>query len=95
MDSSIPLSKARIWGTAVLYHSGASRITVSGTAKLGKDFEISINDNGSVLPEELRRGRGLTSMETRTRKLGGVLSIQSGSDGTSLTLSIPCAAAYG
>jgi two-component system, NarL family, sensor histidine kinase UhpB len=81
--------------TNAMRHSGASRITVSGTAKLGTGIEISVKDNGSGLPEELRRGRGLTSMETRTRNLGGELSIQGGSDGTSLTLSIPYAAAYG
>jgi two-component system, NarL family, sensor histidine kinase UhpB len=80
--------------TNAIRHSGASRIAVSGSAKLGTGIEISVTDNGSGLPEALRRGRGLTSMETRAQNLGGELSIQSGSEGTSLTLSIPYAEAY-
>ena len=80
--------------TNAMRHSGASRIEVKGSAKQGIGIEISVKDNGSGLPKALRRGRGLTSMETRAGNLGGELSIESGSQGTRLTLSIPYTASY-
>lgn len=74
--------------TNAMRHSGASEIEVNGTARVGGAIEIWVKDNGKGLPEALRRGRGLTSMETRARNLGGLLSIKNSGSGTELCLSI-------
>ena len=55
----------------------------------GNHIVIEIEDDGGGLPEGYRRGRGLTSMETRARNLGGVFAIHSGPEGTRLTLEVP------
>jgi signal transduction histidine kinase len=75
--------------TNAMRHSGAKRIEVSGKAEVGHNIEILISDDGSGLPLELRRGRGLTSMETRASNLGGQLTVESSTAGTMLGLSIP------
>ena len=73
-------------------HSGARRIAVAGSAGAQGPIRITISDNGTGLPEGYRRGRGLTSMETRARNLGGALTIVTGSEGTCLTLEVPVTA---
>lgn len=75
--------------TNAMRHSGASRIAVNGSAPEHGPIRITIEDNGSGLPEGYRRGRGLTSMETRARNLGGTLAIASTAEGTCLTLEVP------
>ena len=75
--------------TNALRHSGARRIAVSGSAPPLGPIRIVIEDDGSGLPEGYRRGRGLTSLETRARNLGGMLVIDSGPEGTRLTLEVP------
>lgn len=75
--------------TNALRHSGAQRITVESEAPVEGPIRITIRDNGTGLPEGYRRGRGLTSMETRARNLGGVLAIHSGPEGTRLMLELP------
>jgi signal transduction histidine kinase len=75
--------------TNALRHSGARRIAVRGSAPTRGPIRIVIEDDGSGLPEGYRRGRGLTSMETRARNLGGVFAIHSGPEGTRLTLEVP------
>ena len=75
--------------TNALRHSGAQRIAVESAAPAEGPIRITIRDNGTGLPEAYRRGRGLTSMETRARNLGGTLAIHSGPEGTRLTLEVP------
>ena len=75
--------------TNALRHSGAQRIAVESTASVEGPIRITIRDNGTGLPESYRRGRGLTSMETRALNLGGALVIHSGPEGTRLTLEVP------
>lgn len=75
--------------TNAMRHSGATRIGVEGTAPATGPIRIVIRDDGTGLPEGYRRGRGLTSMETRARNLGGSLAIESGAGGTCLTLEVP------
>jgi signal transduction histidine kinase len=75
--------------TNAMRHSQARRITVESTAVEGAPIRIIISDDGTGLPEDCRRGRGLTSMETRARNLGGTLTIASGTGGTRLTLEVP------
>jgi len=75
--------------TNAMRHAGARRITVKSDAPAGGPIRITIGDDGSGLPEGYRRGRGLTSMETRARNLGGSLAIDTGPQGTRLTLEVP------
>jgi two-component system, NarL family, sensor histidine kinase UhpB len=74
--------------TNAMRHSGASQIEVSGVARAGQGIAITIKDNGGGLPETVRRGRGLTSIETRAHNLGGTLSVNSSKRGAELCLSI-------
>lgn len=60
-------------------------------AGIALDFFAEVDD-GTGLPEGYRRGRGLTSMETRARNLGGALTIDSGPEGTRLSLEVPVSA---
>lgn len=78
--------------TNAMRHSGARRIAVAGSAGAQGPIRITISDNGTGLPNGYRRGRGLTSMETRARNLGGALTIVTGSEGTCLTLEVPVTA---
>jgi two-component system, NarL family, sensor histidine kinase UhpB len=75
--------------TNAMRHAGAKRIAVESLAPAGGPIRITISDDGTGLPEGYRRGRGLTSMETRARNLGGALAIDSGPGGTRLTLEVP------
>jgi signal transduction histidine kinase len=75
--------------TNAMRHAGAKRIAVTSLAPAGGPIRITIRDDGTGLPEGYRRGRGLTSMETRARNLGGQLAIASGAEGTCLTLEVP------
>ncbi|HSF12703.1 MAG TPA: hypothetical protein VLA50_06990, partial [Erythrobacter sp.] len=70
-------------------HSGGGRITVKSIAPAGGPIRITISDDGTGLQEGYRRGRGLTSMETRARNLGGALAIESGAGGARLALEVP------
>ncbi|MBA4773831.1 MAG: hypothetical protein H2054_12115 [Sphingomonas sp.] len=78
--------------TNAMRHSGARRITVKSLGPAGGTIRIAIGDDGTGLPEGYRRGRGLTSMETRARNLGGELTIDSGPEGTRLSLEVPVSA---
>jgi signal transduction histidine kinase len=69
-------------------HSKAGTIAVTAKGHDGA-VTITIADDGQGLPRPLRRGRGLTSMETRARSLGGTLSVDSGPGGSTLTLVLP------
>jgi signal transduction histidine kinase len=75
--------------TNAMRHAGAKRIAVESLAPSSGPIRIVIRDDGTGLPEGYRRGRGLTSMETRARNLGGALGIASGPEGTVLTLEVP------
>lgn len=75
----------------VLRHSGASvcqlRLAVTG------ELELTIDDNGSGLPEDARPGVGLYSMRTRAEELGGSFEIRSEPNaGTSVTARLPITA---
>lgn len=77
--------------TNAMRHSGARRIAVTGSAGPYGPIRITVRDDGTGLVEGYRRGRGLTSMETRARHLGGALTIATGPDGTCLTPEVPLA----
>ena len=69
-------------------HAGASRIVL----RLGADAVLEVADDGSGFdpadPQLRGRHLGLTSMEERARRLGGVLTIDSGPAGTIVRLEV-------
>jgi signal transduction histidine kinase len=77
----------------VIKHSGAREASavLVGTS----DFiHLSISDNGrgfNLDRLESKKGLGLISMRERLRLVGGVISIQSTSQGTTIEVSIPAA----
>lgn len=75
--------------TNAMRHSGASAISLSSLHEPDGSIQIVIADNGKGLPNEIKGGRGLTSMRSRAEAVGGTLSIESGLEGTALTLSLP------
>jgi hypothetical protein len=77
---------ANAGGSLILNYNGAGQLLQTAPFLTGGGAFIK---EGTGLPEAYRRGRGLTSMETRARNLGGALTIATGSDGTCLTLEVP------
>lgn len=75
--------------TNAMRHSGASEVSLSSHQDADGRIHIRIADNGRGLPEEIRGGRGLTSMRSRAEAVGGTLDIESGPLGTALKLSLP------
>ena len=57
---------------------------------------VEVRDDGQGMEQGARersKGRGLTNMQLRARELGGRLTLESGTDGTTLRLWLPLAAA--
>lgn len=75
--------------TNAMRHSGAGAISLSSHQESDGSIQIVIADNGKGLPNEIKGGRGLTSMRSRAEAVGGTLSIESGPAGTALKLSLP------
>jgi len=83
-----------------LRHSGTARIDVrlgarDGEAAAGAGIELSVRDYGHGLrplgPEEKGRGRGLKSLQLRSRKLGGALRIEPQQPGLRVAIELPAA----
>lgn len=75
--------------TNAMRHSGAKQIKLA--SQLGEDglIQISVYDNGRGMPEEIKGGRGLTSMRSRAEAVGGTLTFDSGVKGTGVHLTFP------
>jgi signal transduction histidine kinase len=75
--------------TNAIRHSGTKEIVL--TSRTGADgrIRISINDIGKGMPVEIKGGRGLANMRRRAEAVGGTLTIGSGDEGTSLSLTLP------
>ncbi len=70
-------------------HSGCNRLTVSFQSG-PKGLQITVEDDGKGFdPEEIRRGNGLSNIESRIRELGGSLTIRSKDRGTRVGLKVP------
>lgn len=77
----------------VAKHARASRVDVSLHAT-ASEVELKIVDNGSGFDPRVRRhGMGLRNMETRATELGGRVSVEAGSAGTTVTLVMPVTSA--
>lgn len=75
--------------TNAMRHSGAQEIVLE--SRYGPDGTIAIvvRDNGKGMPDEIKGGRGLTSMRSRAEAVGGTLEIASTPAGTTLALTLP------
>ncbi len=77
--------------TNILKHAGASEIEFNAYRD-GQDFIITIEDNGSFIPnsEAIDRGYGINSMKSRAAKIGGRLEVKrSQSGGCLVSLTLP------
>jgi signal transduction histidine kinase len=76
-------------------HSRAARMKVS-LVKRAADIELVLQDNGrgfEINNVERRVGHGLTNMHDRAQAIGGVCSLSSDSDGTTVRVVLPGRAA--
>lgn len=73
--------------TNVVRHADARTASVT-TAATAADISVTITDDGHGIGDATRRS-GLANIDARARRLGGVLTIDTGSDGTRLCLRLP------
>ena len=72
----------------VARHAGASRLVITfGLA--AAQFRLSLSDDGRGGAHETSGGLGMRNMRKRAAQLGGTLEVLSGSEGTSVTLTLP------
>lgn len=72
--------------TNAIRHSGATEITVDSSIDADGAIVLAVLDNGRGLPQALRRGHGLKSMESRANAIGASLSVTSIAGGTEVSL---------
>lgn len=70
-------------------HSGGTTVSITIAPDIAGGFAIIIADDGKPDRATWKRGRGLSNMETRAGSIGGALTIETGSEGTSITLALP------
>ena len=58
-----------------LKHAGAKQIRVTARCSEGHHLQITVQDNGVGLPDELKRNRGIGNMERRAASIGARFSI--------------------
>lgn len=76
-------------------HCPDSNISVSLELADGGGPELIIKDSGPGFAEEHQaRGRGMLNMKDRLAAVGGTLTIDSASDGTTVVASVPASAAH-
>ncbi|PLX41644.1 MAG: hypothetical protein C0608_04610 [Deltaproteobacteria bacterium] len=73
--------------TNIIKHSGAdkARLCLSVTVE---EFELVISDNGNAVPRKSGSGRGLMTMQSRAKELGGTITF-SYEGGMTVTLLVP------
>jgi signal transduction histidine kinase len=67
-------------------HSGATKIAVRVAA--GESLELVVTDNGRGLPEDVQES-GLSNIRDRATDLGGRCEVESSSEGTTVTWTVP------
>lgn len=74
----------------VLRHSGASRFELE-LNESGEKIVMTVRDNGHGLPPDALKhgGIGISSIREHTGSIGGTFSIDSGSEGTTIQVSLP------
>lgn len=86
------LSLYRIMQEAInnaVRHSGGSLVSIAIAPGVEGGVAIIIADDGKPDPAIWRKGRGLANMERRAREIGGNFLIETGAEGTSITITIP------
>lgn len=73
--------------TNVVRHAGATWCAV--TLRFQRDLELRIEDDGTGISQDARRGMGLDSMRERSEELGGEFAIKTGPRGTTVSASLP------
>ena len=75
--------------TNAMRHSGGSEIALRSRQDADGMIHIEISDNGKGMPDELKGGRGLISMRSRAKAVGGVLDVRSSDGGATILLKFP------
>jgi len=70
-------------------HSGGSAVSIAITPAEAGGVTIIIADDGKPDRAKWRKGRGLDNMARRAEEMGGALAIETGPEGTSVTIAIP------
>jgi signal transduction histidine kinase len=71
-------------------HGNATLLKVC-IARLNQNVVLTIEDNGSGIPSRARLQNGLHNMRERAESLGGIMEIQTNTNGgTTVTWSVPC-----
>ncbi len=70
-------------------HAQAQKVLIAAK-DLGKNLQITIRDNGTGLPKDLKAGYGLSNMRDRTRLLNGAIDCKN-EQGANITITIPWA----
>jgi PAS domain S-box-containing protein len=83
-------------GLTNIYRHSASKTASIRLSKDGSDFSLEIQDEGKGIPAEKlariqtqRSGVGIAGIRERVRHLNGVINIQSNSNGTKVSVTIP------
>jgi len=81
--------------TNVIKHAHAQRVAVEAAFKQDPArFVLAVEDDGGGFdPGAAVAGRGLSGMRRRAQRIGALLEVASGSDGTRITLTYPLIAA--
>ena len=69
--------------------AGARHIKVTGN-QIGDDLQLTIQDDGVGIPEQVAEGNGLRNMRDRASLLHGRLMVERIEKGTKVTLNVPC-----
>lgn len=72
-------------------HSGGKTVSIAIAPANDTGVAIIIADDGRPDPASWRKGRGLDNMERRAREIGGQFVLETGAEGTSITIIIPAA----
>lgn len=75
--------------TNAIRHSGATEITLDNKVDDDGAIILVVRDDGRGLPEDLSRGHGLKSMDSRATAIGASLSVASMAGGTEVSLRLP------
>lgn len=70
-------------------HSGGKSVSIAIAPAQGAGVAIIIADDGKPDPANWRKGRGLSNMERRAAEIGGQFVLETGAEGTSITITIP------
>lgn len=75
--------------TNAFLHANPGRVDVRLDFQSG-GVRLSVSDDGVGLPDDYaQRGRGFSGMKTEAERMGGMLIVESGGEGTTITCAVP------